>query len=71
MSKIYYAVKPQYSTITRYADEGDFEKVYDMIMELTDNHDEAANASSWCELASIGEIYESDDFTIEIIEDIE
>lgn len=73
MSKIYYAVKPSYSTVTRYAEEGDFDKVYDLVMEITESPEEAINASSWCELATIGEVYTFDNFTesftIEIIED--
>jgi hypothetical protein len=73
MSKIYYAVKPNFSTVTRYAEEGDFTKVYDLVYQITNNHDVSADASSWCELASVGEKYEFDNFTegfaIEIIED--
>lgn len=73
MPKIYYAITPAFSTVTRYAEQGDFEKVYDLVFEITKSHDEAAAASSWCELASVGEIYEFDNFTeafrIEIIED--
>lgn len=81
MSKIYYAVTPSFCNVTRYANEGDFEKVYDLVREITSSmgneasHKEAENASSWCEVASIGEVYEFDNFTeaftIEIIEDEE
>lgn len=73
MSKIYYAVKPAFSTVTRYAEHGDFAKVYELVFQITNSHEEAANASAWCELASVGETYEFDNytesFTIEIIED--
>lgn len=48
--------------------------VYSCICELLqdselseeDIHLEVANADSWCELACVGETYESDDFCIEI-----
>ena len=73
--KIYYAVKPLFCNVTRYAEEGDFDKVYDLVYEITQNPQEAIEASSWCELASVGEVYEFDNytesFTIEIIEDTE
>ena len=73
MSRIYYAVKPYFSTVTRYAEEGDYAKVYNLVMEITGNHEEAANASGWCQVATIGEVYDFDNFTesftIEIIED--
>ena len=70
--KIYYAVTPNTGIAhgyARYANEGDSKKVYDLVMELTNNHEIAADASSWCELASVGEIYESELFNIEIVED--
>lgn len=54
MSKIYYAVKPAFSTVTRYAEHGDFAKVYELVFQITNSHEEAANASAWCELASVG-----------------
>lgn len=69
MSKIWYAITPSFCNVTRYAEHKDFDHVYDLVMEITDNHETAASASSWCELASIGEIYEHDAFQIEIIED--
>lgn len=64
---IYYAIT--YINVTRYVKQGDYSNVYDKIMFITDNHEEAANAASWCELAEIGETYQSETFTIEIIED--
>lgn len=43
--------------------------IYYKIMELTnDNHELASDAASWCELASVGEIYETYDWEIEIQE---
>lgn len=69
MSKVYYGIT--YVGVTRYVNEGNFESVYDKIMFISDNHELAAEVSSWCELASIGEVYEGDNFTVEIIEDIE
>ena len=45
----------------------DSQDVYDMI-EYQFGHDVAASVSSWTELACVGEIYEHDEFTIEIVE---
>ena len=70
--KIYYAVTPTNGIAagyTRYANEGDSSKVYDLVMELTESHEMAADASSWCELASVGEVYDGEGFRIEIVED--
>ncbi len=72
MGKIYYAITPSFCNVTRYVPAGDFNSVYDRIMFITDdNHDVAANAQGWCELAAVGEIYEDDNFTIKIIDDAE
>ena len=71
MNKIYYAITPKFSNVTRYANENDFNSVYDKVMLITEDHDTAADASGWCELASVGEIYEHELFTIEIIDDVE
>ena len=69
--RIYYVVTPKLNSIPRYADEGDYTRVYDLVIQITDNHEAAADSSSWCELATVGEMYDSDLFTIEIIEDSE
>ena len=43
--------------------------IYDKIMEITGNdHEIAADASSWCELASVGEIYEFREGEVEIMD---
>lgn len=41
--------------------------VYDFLNERF-GHNLAENASSWVELACVGEVYENDDFEIEIME---
>lgn len=66
---IYYAITPKFSTVTRYANEGDFENVRDKILFITNDLETAIDVSSWCELASVGEVYEHDEFTVEIIEE--
>ena len=66
---IYYAITPAFSTVTRYVNKNDFDSVYDKVLFIVENHDTAASASSWCELASVGEIYEHEEFKIEIIDD--
>lgn len=45
----------------------DSRDVYDII-EYQFGHDVAASASSWTELACVGEIYEHKDFTIKMVE---
>lgn len=51
----------------------DAERVYDCIVEIIGDDDEAVkiaiDASSWSEIASIGEVYEAESFTVEVIED--
>ena len=43
--------------------------IYNKIMRITGgDHEVAADAESWCELASIGEIYEFREGQIEIVE---
>lgn len=69
---IYCKITPSFVNVARYVKKKDTYTVYERIMELTDNnHLEAANAESWCELACVGETYEGSCFTIEIIEDEE
>ncbi len=73
MPKIYYAITPTRPTIakgvTRYVNKGDYDDVYNIILLLTEDAQAAINASNWCELACIGDLYEHDEFEIEIIED--
>lgn len=73
MTKVFYAITPKEGIsagFTRYVSEK--EKHY-KVAELLEEHgladtQDAIEASSWCELASIGDVYESDKFTIEVIE---
>jgi hypothetical protein len=42
-----------------YLNPNNHKEIYDKMMEITDSdHEISAEASSWCELATIGEIYE-------------
>lgn len=71
-TKIYYAISPTNSIVTgytRYANKGDSGKIYELVMGLIGNHKIATDASSWCELAAVGEVYYGGGFKIEIIED--
>jgi hypothetical protein len=45
----------------------DSQSVYDFLIDHLD-HDIAAEAESWTELAGVGEWYETDDFEIEMME---
>ena len=42
--------------------------LYDRIMQYTGNHQLAADVEGWAELASIGEVFEADELSAEIIE---
>lgn len=46
----------------------DSRSVYDFLIDYF-NHDTAASAESWTELACVGEWYETDDFEIEMMEE--
>ena len=47
----------------------DHDAIYERMMELTGNdHEISADAASWCELATVGEIYEFREGEIEIVE---
>jgi len=45
------------------------ECIYDVVMKDTGNEELAIDASSWCEIAVIGQSYEHDVFTIYIEDD--
>ena len=50
-------------------DPKDFESIYRAAMILTENdHEIAQDAASWCELATVGEIYEFREGEIEIVD---
>lgn len=71
---IYFAITPKEGIgagYTRYISAK--EKPY-RVAELLEEHGladtlEAINASSWCELAEIGEVFDGEKFTIEVIEE--
>ena len=45
----------------------DSRSVYDCLIDYFD-HDTAAEAEGWTEMACVGEIYEEDEFEIEMVE---
>lgn len=69
-----------YAVVKRYEQKGkefkdweykpdDHYGIYDRMMLLTDNdHEISADAASWCELATVGEIYEFREGEIEIVD---
>ena len=69
-----------YAVVKRYEQNGkgfadwkykpnDHYEIYGRMMSLTDNdHEISADAASWCELATVGEIYEFREGEIEIME---
>lgn len=76
MTKVFYAITPKggiSAGFTRYVSEK--EKHY-KVAELLEEHgladtQEAIEASSWCELAEVGEVFDGEKFTIEVIENDE
>ena len=68
---IFYAITNNNSIVTIYINKHDYDVIYDMVMNITNDHQEAENALNWCELASVNEIYEGSCFTIEIFDDCE
>ena len=46
----------------------DSRSVYDLLIDYFD-HQTAANAEGWTELACVGDMYEADEFTIEMMEE--
>ena len=43
--------------------------IYELMMDITDgDHEISSDAASWCELASVGEVYEFREGEIEIME---
>lgn len=55
--------------VSRFLDPSEHYPVYDAVMRVTgSDHEKSANAAAWCELASIGETYDGDGFSIEIEE---
>lgn len=62
-----------YTQVTLKGDSGshyfyDSRSVYDLLIDHFD-HDTAAKAEGWTELACVGEWYEEDGFEIEMMED--
>lgn len=54
---------------TFYRMPSDHYGIYDLMMELTgQDHEISCDAASWCELATVGEIYEFREGEIEIVE---
>ena len=72
MFGIYAVVKPiqkKKPCVWFYYRPNEHDRIYNKIMEITDNdHEISCDAASWCELASVGEIYEFREGQIEIVE---
>lgn len=43
--------------------------LYELLTEYGIDNETAINVESWCEIATIGEIYDGDGFSIEILDD--
>ena len=68
---IYAAITPHANGYTRYfeTDKDGLRRMYDAIEDFTDDIPLAIEVTSWAELASVGEVFESKYFKAEIIED--
>ena len=55
--------------ISFHYDPDDYYAIYNRMMKITGgDHEISSNAASWCELATVGEIYEFREGKIEIVE---
>lgn len=53
-----------------YCKANNHEDIYNLMMNLTNNdHEIASDAASWCELASVGEVYDFREGTLKIEEE--
>lgn len=66
---IYYGITPKFCNVTRYAKEKDLQHIYDLIFSITQNNNDTENAIKWCKGATVGEKYNTNLLTIEIIDD--
>ena len=70
---IYYQITPSWSCVSHWVPAKDvtaaFDAVYEKVNFITDSHEISEDAASWCDLASVGDTYYGDDFTIEVVED--
>lgn len=70
---IYAVVKRYEQNGIKFADwyyrPGEHYDIYEKMMDLTGNdHEISSDAASWCELATVGEIYEFREGQIEIVD---
>lgn len=70
---IYFAITPKSGIAAGYTRYVSKKEKHYRIAELLEEHgladtQEAIEASSWCELAVIGEVYYGENFTIEVID---
>ena len=71
-NEVYAVVKPHADKnvmVRFYYEPDDHYAIYNKMMELTDgDHEISSDAASWCELATVGEIYEFREGEIEIMD---
>ena len=59
MSKVVANITKHDTFISHYIPVKEYYQIYEHIMRITGNdHEESANAASWCELAAVGEEYD-------------
>ncbi len=65
-----------FMTLVGYYKPTEHDKIYEKMMEITNDHDASADVADWCELATIdndsivGETYELPACTVFVIDDI-
>ena len=66
---IYAVIREKNGSVCFYYKCHDHYGIYDKMMELTDSdHEISCDGASWCELATVGEIYEFREGEIEIVD---
>ena len=58
-----------YSSFVYYEKHLENGDMAEAIYDITNSWEKGIEAEAWCELASIGEVYEDDDFTITVVDE--
>ena len=73
---VYAGIQPIWTNVTRYRKYNAYYEIYSLIRNIVDDalgeeegHKIAESAACWCETHFVGETYEHELFTIELVED--
>ena len=66
---LYVSISKKDSTATHLIPTYDFYAVYDYVMDVCKNRETASNVANWTDIASVGESYDFEIGTAEIVEE--